>query len=137
MLNQYEIDVVHSLGYVGPLCTPCPAVVTVPDLNYLAVGQNMPLIKRYLLRYFSVNATKRAKVVITISRFSKNAICNELKIPEEKVVVTLLGTRWKDNFASQDVVSKVKARYGISGPYLVAFGGGALHKNIPRLIRHL
>jgi glycosyltransferase involved in cell wall biosynthesis len=50
-------------------------------------------------------------------------------------VVTLLGPRWKDKFISQDVVSKVKSSYGISGPYLIAFGGGALHKNIPRLLQ--
>jgi len=135
MLKKYEIDVVHSLGYVGPLWIPCLAVVTVPDLNYLAIGQTMPLGKRYLLWLFSVHAIKRAKTVITISSFSKNVICNKLKIQPEKVVVTYLGPRWKDNFTSQDVVSKVKASYGISGHYLAAFGGEALHKNIPRLLQ--
>jgi glycosyltransferase involved in cell wall biosynthesis len=135
MLKKHEIDVVHSLGYVGPLWTPCPAVVTVPDLNYLAIGYTMPLGKRYLLHFFSAHAAQRAKAVITISSFSKSVICNKLKIHPEKVVVTLLGPRWKDNFISQDVVSKVKSSYSISGPYLVAFGGGALHKNIPRLLQ--
>lgn len=135
MLKKYDIDVVHSLGYVGPLWAPCLTVVTVPDLNYLAVGQTMPLIKRYLLRFFSVQATKRAKKVITLSSFSKNAICNGFKIQPQKVVVTLLGPRWEDIFPSQDVVSKVKASYGICDPYLVAFGGTALHKNIPRLLQ--
>ena len=135
MLKKYEIDVVHSLGYVGPLWTPCPAVVTVPDLNYLAIGYTMPLGKRYLLRFFSVQAAQRAKAVITISSYSKSVICDELKIHPNKVTVTLLGPRWNDNFNSQNVVSKIKANYGISGPYLVAFGGGALHKNIPRLLK--
>jgi len=135
ILKKHEIDVVHSLGYVGPLWTPCPAVVTVPDLNYLFVGNSMSFVKRHLLRFFSTHAAKRAKAVITISNNSKSAICNRLKIHPEKVVVTLLGPRWKDIFVSQDVMSKVKAIYNISGSYLVAFGGGSVHKNIPRLIQ--
>jgi glycosyltransferase involved in cell wall biosynthesis len=134
MLKNHKVDVVHSLGYVGPLWAPCPAVVTVPDLNFLAIGQTMPLGKRYVRRYFSVCATQRAKAVITISHFSKSVICKEFKTKPEKVAVTLLGPRWKDNLASQDLVSRVKAIYGVSGPYLVAFAGGALHKNIPRLL---
>lgn len=135
MLKKHEVDVVHSLGYVGPLWTPCPAVVTVHDLNYLVIGHNMSFHKRYCLRFFSVQAAKRAKTVITISNESKLAICNRLRIHPEKVVVTLAGPRWKDNYISQDAVNKIKASYGISGPYLVAFGGGALHKNIPRLLQ--
>jgi glycosyltransferase involved in cell wall biosynthesis len=135
MLKKYEIDVVHSLGYVGPLWTPCLTVVTEHDLNYLAIGQTMPLGKRYLLRFFSVQAAQRAKAVITVSSYSKSVICDELKIHPNKVTVTLEGPRWNENFLPQDVVSKVRASYGISGPYLVAFGGGALHKNIPRLLQ--
>ena len=135
MLKKHEVDIVHSLGYVGPLWTPCPAVVTLPDLNYQAIGHTMPFYKRHFLRFFSARAAQRAKVVITISNFSKSAICNRLKIQPEKVVVTLLGPRWKDNFISSDSVSKIKASYGISGPYLAAFGGGSAHKNIPRLLQ--
>jgi glycosyltransferase involved in cell wall biosynthesis len=135
MLKNYEVDVIHSLGYVGPLRTPCSAVVTVPDLNYITIGHTMPIYKRYLLRFFSAQAAQRAKAVITISSYSKGVICNKLKILPNKVTVTLLGPRWNLNFISQDIVSKIKASYGISGPYLVAFGGGALHKNIPRLLQ--
>jgi len=135
MLKEYEVDMVHSLGYVGPLRTPCPAVVTIPDLNYLAIGHTMPFFKRNFLRFFSSSAAKRAKVVITISNCSKNMICKDLELQPESVVVTHLGARWKDNLISDDHVSKIKARYGISRPYLVAFAGGALHKNIPRLLK--
>jgi len=135
MLKKHDVEIVHSLGYVGPLWTSCPAVVTLPDLNYLAIGHTMPFYKRYFLGFFSAQAAKRAKVVITISNFSKKVICKDLRIQHEKVVVTLLGPRWNDNFIPYDVVSTVKASYGISGPYMFAFAGGALHKNISRLLK--
>ncbi|MBU4269151.1 MAG: glycosyltransferase family 4 protein [Acidobacteria bacterium] len=137
LLKNHGVDLVHSLGYVGPLRTPCPAVVTVPDLNYLTIGHTMPLGKRHLLRFFSIQAAQRSKAVITISSYSKSMICDKLEIHPSKVTVTLLGPRWDDPFISQDVVSKIKASYGISVPYLVAFGGGAVHKNIPRLLQAL
>ena len=135
MLKKYEVDIIHSLGYVGPLWTPCPAVVTVPDLNFLFVANNMSLVKRHVLQFFSVHAAKRANAVITISNNSKDAICNRLKIHPGKVAVTLLGPRWEGEFVSQDAVNKIEANYGILGPYLVAFGGGSVHKNIPRLLQ--
>jgi len=135
ILKQLRIDILHSLGYVGPLWAPCPTVVTVHDLNYLAIGQTMQQGRRHILRFFSSYAARRAKVVITISNFSKNAICNNLNIPPDKIIVTHLGPNWKNKIISKDIVSKVKSVYGISGTYLVAFGGGALHKNIPRLLQ--
>jgi len=33
-LQPDRVDIVHSLGYVGPLFTSCPSVVTIHDLNY-------------------------------------------------------------------------------------------------------
>ena len=111
-----------------------PFGVTVPDLNFMAIGHTMPLGKRYLLRFISVQAARRAKAVITISNYSKSVICDELRIQPNKVTVTLLGPRRNKNIISHEIVNKTKANYGISAPYLVAFGGTALHKNIPRLL---
>lgn len=133
LLGRYAVDVVHSLGYVGPVWTPCPAVVTVPDLNYIALRQTMPLGRRLVLGFLSGLAARRADAVVTISEFSKRAICETLRIAPEVVTVTHLGPRLASPPASADVKA-VKERYGLSRPYLAAFGGSALHKNIPRLL---
>ena len=135
LLKEKKIDLVHSLGYVGPFFSPCPAIVTVPDLNYMMIGYTMPLYKRYLLHYISSQAARRAKAVITISNYSKSAICNKLNIPSEKIFVTLLGPRSNDADVSMSNLGNIKDRYGITGSYMVAFGGRALHKNIPRLLQ--
>lgn len=135
LLKKHKIDVVHSLGYVGPLSTSCPAVVTLPDLNFQATGHAMPLGKRYLLKFFSSHAAQRAKAIITISDFSKKLICKELETRADKVVVTLLGPRWENNVFSQDTVDRLKSHYGVSGRYIAAFGGWSVHKNVPRLLQ--
>ena len=137
LLKRHAVDVVHSLGYVGPLWTPCPAVVTVPDLNFIALRQTMPPAKRAVLGFFSAAAARRAREVITISQFSKRAICETLKIASNRVTVTPLGPRHGVAPVSMVELEAVKQRYGLTKPYMAAIGGGAIHKNIPRLLEAL
>jgi glycosyltransferase involved in cell wall biosynthesis len=135
LLAQYHIDVVHSLGYVGPLVVPCPSVVTVPDLNYVTLRHTMPAGRRIGLRFFSMQSARRANRVITISDFSKREICGTLKLDPGKVTVTHLGPMRGGAFHSSGDWRELTGRYRIRVPYVVAFGGRTLNKNISRLIR--
>lgn len=135
LLKEYAIDVVHSLGYVGPLRTPCPGVVTVPDLNYLAIGHTMPAYKRLILKMFSTQAAKNSAAVITISEFSKAAICEKSGMEPGKVFVTLLGPRWNRDAEPEPEARELLEKYGVKEPYWAAFGGGSVHKNICRLLQ--
>jgi glycosyltransferase involved in cell wall biosynthesis len=135
LLAQYHIEVVHSLGYVGPLVTPCPSVVSIHDLNYITLRHAMPGVKRTALRFFSMHSAKRANHVITISDFSKREICRIIKLDPDKITVTHLGTMKNSALNSSGNWMELTQRYGIREPYVVAFGGRTLNKNIPRLIR--
>ncbi len=135
LLAKYKIDVLHSLGYVGPLLSPCPSVVTIPDLNYITLKHTMPSIKRIVLRFFSIQSAQRADHVITISNFSKEEISRAIKLNPSKISVTYLGPMKNGNTIFLENWVKLKRGYGIQEPYVVAFGGGSLHKNIPRLIK--
>lgn len=135
LLSQYKIDLVHSLGYICPLRSPCTSVVTIPDLNYIDIAHTIGTGKKLVLSFFSMQAAKRADHVITISNFSKERICQILKLPAEKITVTLLSTDKKDNSDPSTKENELLSYYGIKEPYIVAFGGGAIHKNIPRLIK--
>jgi len=134
VLKENGVDLVHSLGYVGPLRPPCPAVLTVPDLNYRAIGNTMPWYKRLVLGNLVNQCAKRASSVITISDFSREEICRELKLARDKVTVTKLGPRDSSQRDHGGEKAEVLREHGVSGPYIVAFAGGALHKNIPRLL---
>jgi glycosyltransferase involved in cell wall biosynthesis len=135
LLAQYHIDVVHSLGYVGPLAAPCPSVVTIPDLNYIALKHTMSGPKRTALRFFSIQSAKRANHVITISDFSKREICGTIKIRPDKIAVTHLGAMRNGALNSSGHWAELAGRYRIREPYVVAFGGRTPHKNISQLIR--
>ena len=135
LLSKYNIDIVHSLGYVSPLFAPCSSVVTVHDLNFFALKHTMSYRKRIFLRFFSLQSMRRSNHVITISRFSKNEICNNTKLDQSGVTVTHLAPLQKSHSAaSKNEWANLRTHYGISKPYIIAIGGGTLHKNIPRLI---
>ena len=135
LLAKYKIDVVHSLGYVGPLLSPSPSVVTIPDLNYITLKHTMPAKRQVVLQFFSMQAARRADHVITISNFSKEEITRAVKLNPDQITVTHLGPMKNGNTKSSKNWVKLSRRYEIQEPYVVAFGGGSLHKNIPRLIQ--
>lgn len=134
VLRRYNLDLLHSLGYVCPLRPPCPSLVTLHDLNYLAIPDSMTRVKRLLLGWFVAQSARHADHILTVSQFSKGQIQRYLHVPEVKITVTYEGPRepaplhsgsWED----------LTAQYGITQPYLMAFGSLSGHKNIDRLIR--
>jgi glycosyltransferase involved in cell wall biosynthesis len=132
-LKARGIHVVHSLGYVGPLASPCPAVVTIPDLNFIALRENMPFARRIALRFFSTQSGLRSGRVITISEFSKADLARRLQLEPAKISVIHLGSREAGAGNRNTSWRQLKCEYGIRQPYIAAFGG-ARHKNTSRLI---
>jgi glycosyltransferase involved in cell wall biosynthesis len=134
LLIKYRIDLVHSLGYVAPLVAPCINVVTVPDMNYVDVRKTFPWFRCLMLAFFSSASVCLTDHVITISQFSKSSICRRLGTAPSKITVTHLGPGWLGKPSAPIDWEALRTHYDLPGKYIIAFGGGALHKNIPRLI---
>ena len=134
LLRRYDLDVLHSLGYVCPLRPPCRSVVTIHDLNYLTSWHGMTRGKRLFLGWFVQQSARRADAVLTVSDFSKREIQRHLRVPDWKITVTPEGPREPSHLppVSWDGMA---SRYGIAGPYVMAFGSLSGNKNVSRLIR--
>jgi glycosyltransferase involved in cell wall biosynthesis len=135
LLAREKADLVHSLGYVGPVFPPCPAVVTIPDLNYRAFGERMPFARRWTLATFVPLSARRADRVLTISEFARGEITAAFGLPPETIVVTLLSARGGPavRTAPDDRVARLE-RLGVRKPFLMAFSSESSNKNIPRLL---
>ncbi len=135
-IKKHRIDLLHSLGYTIPLKLSCFNVVTVPDLNYKAFGNLMPITRRLILNFFVKESIKRSNRVITISEFSKREILKEYKVPDYKVVVTYLASefRYNCNIELRKQENGV-FKYKNIKPYFVAFSSTYPNKNIPQLIK--
>jgi len=132
LLRQYGVDILHSLGYVGPVLASCPSVVTVHDANFVDL-ESIPAWRKIVLRLFVTLAAKRAQIIITDSDFSKNRLAKVLKLPIRKITVIHAAPVVDDGPVLD--WSEIKQLYSIKEPYLVAFGGKAVHKNIVTLIK--
>lgn len=132
-LLREKPDLVHSLGYVGPLAARCPQVVTVHDVNYLGHKGRRTAIGRRAFQFFVERTVKRADRVITISEFSRSEIVKHMRVSPDKVtVVHLAGREPADEPLSDSPPSEVVRSIG--RPYVMAFSSLSAHKNIPRLV---
>ena len=132
-LKAQGVDLVHSLGYVAPLFPRCPSVLTVPDINFRAFGDQMSLVKRQTLMFFVHQAALRANAVITISKYARSQISLELGIPAAQITVVHLAASAMS--ADDPNMAAIMQRYGVKQPYIIAFSSFSPHKNISRLMR--
>lgn len=129
----YRIDVLHSLGYVGPILSPVPTIVTIHDANSKVLSAAMPRIRRTVLWHVSSLAAKTADLVATVSNFSRNELARWYRLRPEEIRVILSGPGTLPD--EQRSVSKPDLHKLLSeGPYIAAIGGGYPHKNMARLI---
>ena len=129
-LARWRVDLVHSLGYVGPLRPPCPHVVTIHDLNYRRQGESMSPTKRRLLGHFVEQTAVHADHVLTVSDFSRGEIATELGVDAARITVARNAGRLGAGTAARGAA----ARYHTGDAYVAAFSSSSAHKNIDRLI---
>lgn len=136
-LEQYKIDLLHSLAYTSPLSLTCPTVVTVHDLNFKAFGNSMPFSRRFALSLIVRQAVLRANMVVTVSQFSKQQIIRQYPVARDKVKVIYHGSDHFDHYLQADEkhTSSIRSRFqDRQEPYIVAFSSKSVNKNISRLI---
>ncbi|WP_198342324.1 glycosyltransferase family 4 protein [Pedobacter psychrophilus] len=133
LLNQ-NLDVLHSLGYVGPVFCPAKHIVSILDLNYKRHTESMSAFKRVLLGTMVKLMSIFSKSIITISNFSKEEIANELHVEKNKIIVTLLSGSSDVSYVDNSLELDLEGIYEIENEYIISFGSPSSHKNILGLI---
>lgn len=129
---SHRLEVLHSMGYVGPLRTQMPHVVTVHDLIYVGFRDHMPWLRRAALQLFVRGTVRSAARTITVSQASRSQI--EADIPAAKNKITVVHEAGREVPPGWQPDASVPGHYGINAPYLMAFGSPSASKNIPRLV---
>lgn len=133
-LRVENVDILHSLGYVGPLRPSCAHVVTIHDVNYQNPAVQIPSYKRRILGGFVTSVARRADHIITVSDFSKRQIVDLLRVPARKITTTHLAANPRSAAYVDSELPELRPGGSDRQPYIIAFGGTAPHKNLPRLI---
>jgi glycosyltransferase involved in cell wall biosynthesis len=133
LLAKHKIDVVHSLGYVTPLMSRCPSVVSILDIVYDYPGA-FSFFKKQVLKLLVAASAKRAEHIITISEASCKQIVSRLHVRAEKVTVSLLAAKARKPNGEQEWAG-LSSKLGIYDNYCLAFSSLSPSKNIPMLLK--
>ena len=85
-------DVLFAPGYTAPLTVAAPVVLTVHDVSFFARPEWFSFREGARRRWLTAWSVRRARRVITDSRFSKSEIVRHIGIAEERITVIPLGT---------------------------------------------
>ncbi len=140
LLNKYKIDLMHFCHFNVPIFYRRKFLVTIHDLIlfHFPTIENTTLNRFWYffkkIAYHSVirSAAERAEKIIAVSDFTKKDIEKELKITENKIIVT------KEGFDINERIEKVSCqtilkKYDIINPYLLYVGNAYPHKNLEKL----
>ncbi|HUN24288.1 MAG TPA: glycosyltransferase family 1 protein [Anaerolineales bacterium] len=91
LVNQMQLDLLHSLAFVSPMLSRVPSIVTVYDLSFLHFPQRFKTVNRNYLRIFTRLSCKRAEKVVAISEYTRQDVIRQYGIAPEKVEVVYPG----------------------------------------------
>jgi glycosyltransferase involved in cell wall biosynthesis len=137
LLRRHKIDLLHTPHFNLPLLSPCPTVVTIHDVIYLACKQDLPSpLGRLYYRAMMTAAVRRAARVITVSEFSKREIVRYLSADPGKIEVIHSGI---DHFfhpvTDSARIRDTLSRYGLEPGYILYTGIFKPRKNHAGLVR--
>jgi glycosyltransferase involved in cell wall biosynthesis len=141
LLRKYRLDVMHFPHFNVPILYERPFVVTIHDLILL----RFPTVRNttrsrltYKMKYLAyrlviATAIRRAKVILTVSRFTERDILTAFPTAVGKTVVTYEGC----DFETESDVrgnSDISVGHGILAPYFLYVGNAYPHKNLAAFI---
>lgn len=136
ILRRHQVDLLHAPHFNVPLIPPCPTVVTIHDVIYLACREDLPsLMGRYYYRAMMTAAVRVAGRIITDSEFSKSEIARFLKTDREIEVIHPGIDRGFQPVIDAARIRDAQMRCGIRGDYLLYAGICKPRKNHAGLLR--
>ncbi|HEV3038484.1 MAG TPA: glycosyltransferase family 1 protein [Candidatus Angelobacter sp.] len=137
ILRTHRVDLLHSPHFMLPLRCPCPAVVTIHDVIYLACKEDLTSrIGRLYYRAMMAAAARSADRIITDSEFSKQDIIRHLDVEPSKVEVIYPAVAPEfQRISDESRLHHVRSKYGISGKYVLYAGILKPRKNHVGLVR--
>jgi len=142
-----RLDLIHFPHFNVPVLCPVKFIVTIHDLILIKYPTQRattlaPLIykiKNFFYKIVIALAVKRARLVLTVSEYTKKDIIRQFKVDERKIIVTYEGVadlRETPHPNPLLIKEREHEEYGlIKQPYLLYVGNAYPHKNLESLIR--
>ncbi|MHB8994890.1 MAG: glycosyltransferase family 4 protein [Armatimonadota bacterium] len=135
LLRRERAQVAHGVYLVPPL-SPCPTVVTIHDVSFLAHPEWFPPQALRIMRVLIPLSARRATRVVTATEHAASEIVRLTGVPRSKISVIPYGV--DERFVpvdSDEARQRVSEVCGLSGRYLIAVGLLQPRKNLTRLLQ--
>ncbi len=134
-LFRHRPDVLFSPAYSLPFRRPCPAVVTVHDISFEAHPEWFPRRQALRRRQTCRRACRSARLVLTISEFSRSELISRYHLPPERVVsVPLAADRRFQPEEQPSAEGRLRRELGIRGRIVLHAGTILNRRMIPLLL---
>jgi len=127
-----KADVVFSPTHYIPRFVSIPKVMSIMDLSYLSYPELFRGKDLHQLVHWTKYAASHAKLIFTISEFSRNAIMKAYTVNPKQVVVTYPGLVTGNT--TKQHMQPVDKKYAIAKHYILSVGTIQPRKNYERLI---
>lgn len=136
--DEDGLDLLFSPFDKGPLRGRCPAVLTAHDLLFLTMSEFTGARRTlYNAAYILLRRRMfdRAAGILTVSTVSRDDLVRLFHVPADRIrIVPNAVSRTCRPVLDRGVIEGTKARYGISGNYLMYVGNFKPHKNVRALM---
>jgi len=134
-MKRRGVDLYHSPGYVLPLLSFVPSVVTVHDTIALQFPGWCKPSNAIYYRWFLPQAVKRAVRIIAVSETVKADLVSRFEISKEKISVVYPGidAAFKP-VGDKQTLAAVRSRYGLPERFVLFVGNIEPKKNVTRLL---
>lgn len=132
------VDLVHHMGGIEPFLVTTPTVLTIHDLQPLALPEHFTRTKRSFHRVVLPWSVRRAGHIVTLTEYTRADLHRRLGVDPDKVTVVPSGVETGLPPVDSTVVAHVRARYGVADcPYFLYPAITYPHKNHEVLIAAL
>jgi glycosyltransferase involved in cell wall biosynthesis len=130
--RRRNIDLMHHAAGTLPLLRATPSIVTIHDLQPLLLPQNFSRVKQAYLRLRQAPSARRARLVLTLTEYTRRTIVDVLGVPPDHVLLVPPGyTAAIEETPEGDPAST----YDITGPFFLYPAITYVHKNHATLVR--
>jgi glycosyltransferase involved in cell wall biosynthesis len=135
-LRRLRPHLLHSPGLASPLLWRGPVVLTLHDVAFLEVPEQMSRASLYYWRYVALPSVRRAARIVTVSRYAREEIARALRLPLERIetVYNSIDYQFKAPISSESIV-RARERYHLGERYILFVGTLQARKNVSALIR--
>lgn len=134
MLARTGADVAAFPNYIVPLASPCPTISVVHDLAVYRTPELFTWRKRAVTRALLGRSVVSAAAIGTVSEASRRDIIERLGVAAERVVLLPGAAHPSCRPAPAEAVAAVRAKHGLTRPYILTVGTIEPRKNLLTLL---